>query len=825
MSSREWQAGLRRQFGREQSFEVENLGEERFFSDFKVHSDSGRSYVVSIRGTAPGDNRCTCPDFRTNLLGTCKHIEYLLFHLESKRGSKKAFAAGFQPAFSEVYLRYGAEHEVRFRPGSDCTPALKRRARSVFDENHDWRLRPDSLTALEDFLAAASRSKHEVRWREDVLDYIARARRDRHRHRVLSKVYPEGAQSPALASLLSLKLYPYQCEGAWFAARAGRAIIADDMGLGKTIQAIATAEIMLRHLGARRILIVCPTSLRHQWQEEVERLAGRSVRQVIGPPPARARAYVAPETVKVVSYESARRDIALINAWQPDLVIADEAQRIKNWDTRLARAMKRIRSPYALILTGTPIENRLAELVSIVQFVDQHRLGPTWRFLEHHQETDEVGRVIGYRRLDEVAATLAPIMIRRRKETVLTQLPPRRDKTFLLPLTAEQHRLHAEYGETVARIVAQWRKRGFLTDREQKRLMAALQNMRMVCDSTYLVDHEQNRGNKIAEVMRVIDELSSEPSNRIVLFSQWLRAHELVQHELDKRGIGHVFFHGGVPAKKRAALIRRFREDPDCRLFLSTDVGGTGLNLQHATVVINLDLPWNPAVLEQRIGRVHRLGQHQPVQVMNFVAQDSIEERLLELLDFKRSLASGVLDGGNRTVNLGGTRLSRFMKDVEQVTGRGDDDSRHAGLPTATDAQGAPVPPQKEDSSETGAAREGSGDSSSGAETRADGGGTPSFEDNPWAPLLQFGQALLAEIVAAGESGSGAGGTDSDREDRKDSDSDKGINRSRTRAGNGRLVRRDPDTGENYLHLPAPKPKTLAKLTDALSELLGAGKD
>src|ERR1019366_7963869 len=131
-----------------------------------------------------------------------------------------------------------------------------------------------------------------------------------------------------------------------------------------------------------------------------------------------------------------------------------------------------------------------------------------------------------------------------------------------------------------------------------------------------------------------------------------------------------VSFHGGVPSDKRPALVERFRDDPTCRVFLSTDAGSTGLNLQHASTLVNLDLPWNPAILEQRIARIHRMGQTRPVRVINFVSKGTIEEGMLSVLAFKRSLSAGILDGGTGEISLGGSRLNRFMKDVENVTGR-----------------------------------------------------------------------------------------------------------------------------------------------------------
>jgi superfamily II DNA/RNA helicase len=144
--------------------------------------------------------------------------------------------------------------------------------------------------------------------------------------------------------------------------------------------------------------------------------------------------------------------------------------------------------------------------------------------------------------------------------------------------------------------------------------------------------------------------------------------HELLARRLKRKRIGHVLFHGGVESSRRKTLVVRFREDDSCRVFLATDAGGVGLNLQHASVVINMDVPWNPAVLEQRIGRVHRLGQKQPVRVVNFIAQGTIEEGMLSVLKFKKSLFAGVLDGGASSVFLGGSRLARFMEAVEKTT-------------------------------------------------------------------------------------------------------------------------------------------------------------
>jgi len=778
LETAEWQVELRRQYGPEQAFTLDNVGDDPVFSEFAVHNpDSGATYRVAIRGAGLGVNFCACPDFATNLLGTCKHIEFVLARLQRRRGGKAALRRGFEPDYSEVFLHYGARRDIRFRPGRHCTPALLRRARALFDESDRWRLPADRLDHLDEFLTAARRSRHEVRCYDDALAFAAARRDDRTRRARLAALFPEGPATPALRDLLAVPLYAYQCEGALFAARQGRAIIADEMGLGKTVQAIAAAQILLRHLGAERVLVVCPTSLKHQWHEEISRLAGHDAQVVGGSKRERARQFATPTAFKITTYDTLRRDLDLIGAWAPDLVIADEAQRIKNWDTKAARALKQLASPYALVLTGTPLENRLRELVSIVQFVDQHRLGPTWRFLERHQVVADTGQVVGYRHLDEVAASLAPVLIRRRKAEVLDQLPPRREKVYRLPLTAPQRALHEENAETVARIVARWKQRHVLSDGDQKRLMAALQNMRMVCDSTYLINGRNDHGHKIPELMRVLEERLAIDDVKVVIFSQWLRSHELLARALEQAGHGFVLFHGGVPGQRRGALVKRFRDDPNCRVFLSTDAGGVGLNLQCASVVMNLDLPWNPAVLEQRIGRVHRLGQHHVVQVLNFVAEDSIEQNLMRLLTFKQSLAAGVLDGGETQLHLGGNRLGRFMEGVERAISPEEvltPTPEHTTLrsPAATKAD---------------VKAHGAGSARCAVEHAGDG-------RDGWQQLLAFAQAVLCELARQPVQS----------EDRPP----------------GNVVRRDPQTGERYLHLPLPDQDKMTRLVDAIRDVL-----
>ena len=809
LSPVEWQRALRRQFGRDQTFGLENIGTEPIFSEFRVaNPESKSSYHVAIRGPRPGDNFCACPDFATNELGTCKHIEFTLARLSRKRGARAAFARGYQPAFSELYLRNDGERAIHFRAGTDCPAKVTKAAALLFDEAAGWRLPAAHFDALGGFLTSVAGSGHELRAYDDALDHVAGRRDAVRRDATLTRFFPRGADDPQFMKLLKVPLYRYQAEGALFAVRAGRALIGDEMGLGKTAQAIAAAEILARYMGASKVLVICPTSLKYQWQSEMARFSGRAARVLEGGRAQRQRDYAEEDFCKITNYEKLKTDLDLISAWAPDLVIVDEAQRVKNWNTIAARALKRIDSPYAIVLTGTPLENKLEELISIVQFVDQHRLGPTWKLLHEHQVKDETGRVTGYTRLEKIGQTLGPLMIRRRKAEVLLQLPSRTDQNLLVPMTEMQLRYHNENAEIVTKIVQRWRKMKFLSDIDQRRLTCALQNMRMSCNSTFLLDRETDHGVKADELAALLDGLFVDPQAKVVVFSQWTRTHEIVIRRLEARGIGYVSFHGGVASEKRPALVQRFRDDPGCRVFLSTDAGSTGLNLQHASTLVNMDLPWNPAVLEQRISRIHRMGQKRPVRIVNYVSKGTIEEGMLSVLAFKRSLSAGILDGGSGEIVLGGSRLSRFMKDVESVTGRMGEGEAMAPVEEAVNVAAAPEEPLAEAAPlRLGVGAAASGPSAADAQHQAPpvdsqdlapptGGqvGPQPAQPDPWSGLLQLGADLLSALTSP----------------------DAGT------APAHPWVERDPASGARHLKVPMPSPQTASRLADALAAISAA---
>ncbi|MCM1068087.1 MAG: DEAD/DEAH box helicase [Muribaculaceae bacterium] len=657
MSLREWQLALRRQSAEQGSFVVSELSDRWSPGQYTVGSGrSSRSYRTVYHGVGSDSNYCECMDFRTNNLGTCKHLEAVGLWLE--RSGKKPVTT--LPRRSSLYMSYVGGRRLKLRPGTDAPEALLMAAMRYFDD--DMTAVPGMVPELPVFIEQARRLDPQFHCYPDALNYIIEERDRRARGELLS-----GISDEEIAGVLSTPLYPYQVEGVRFAFGAGRALIADEMGLGKTVQAIATAELMRRRSMIATVLIVCPTSLKYQWKKEIERFTGSSATVIEGVHTRRRALYGEADFYKIVSYHTLANDIRTIGSLACDLLIMDEVQRLKNWNTQISQAARRIDSDYCVVLSGTPLENKLEELYSVMQFVDQYALGPYYEFIDRHVVSTDTGKVTGYRSLSEVAGRIRGCMIRRRKADVALQLPGRTDKVLYVPMTREQRQIHDECRSTVAQLVHKWQRYRFLSEKDRKRLLLLLGRMRMVCDSTFVLDQKTRYGTKTGEALQLVLSMMESGDEKAVIFSQWERMTRILAEEFDRAGIGYEYLHGGVSPAGRRALIERFATEPGKRVLISTDAGCMGLNLQAASLVINLDLPWNPAVLEQRIGRLHRIGQHRPIQVINMVAAATIEERMLGTLDFKSELFSSILDGGDDHITLDDSRLSRIVEAVAEL--------------------------------------------------------------------------------------------------------------------------------------------------------------
>jgi len=629
-----------------------------------------KSYQVQIRSLDQRLNYCTCPDLATNRLGTCKHIEAVLHYAKNKPDYKQLKEAGCPVSFAYLAWESATRPVIRLHRTAEVDADLAVLFSEFFSEDGVF-----SARLPEDFF----RFSEQVLGREDffvgddAVQYVHQCAEDAAQAVRSKLITQEIMRANGVLPGIKARLFPYQTEGVAFLASRGRALLADDMGLGKTLQAICAASWLVDNAGIRKVLVVCPASLKHQWAREVEKFTSHSVQIIQGVAENRFVQYRADALFFIVNYELTVRDLSVISeSLKPDLVILDEAQRIKNWRTKIASTIKLIPSRYVFVLSGTPLENRLEDLYSLLQVVDARVLGPLWRCLLEFHVTDERGKVIGYRNLSELRRRIASVMLRRNRSLVSDQLPDRTEVRLDIPLDNMQRELH-DSAMSAAGQLAQIAKRRPLTPGEQNRLMSALQQARMACDAAGLVDKVTQGSPKLDELCRLLEELCLQSNRKAVIFSQWALMTALVESLVRAMGLGCVRLHGGIPSHKRGELMDKFQHDDSVQIFISTDAGGVGLNLQSATVLINLDMPWNPAVLDQRIARIHRLGQKQNVQIFLLLAEDSYEQQVAKLVKGKRDLFDNVIspEASEDVVGVSKKMLQTLIDDlagVEPVT-------------------------------------------------------------------------------------------------------------------------------------------------------------
>ena len=697
------------------------------YSTRRREKSGARPYRTSIEAVDPIEARCDCPDFLKNSLGACKHVLAILEHLHAQPRLLKQ-------ALKEREDGDGLPTGPRWDPIRPLTgpgdwldrvslPASTEKARS----SKRWeralaRFRKekgeDGLLVLKDAHPGDPPSRLAVV--EDILPVVpADARSDpalrallvgeRERLRRLTKRALASAELRAAIGDLKRPLYPYQREGVERFLAAGRLLLADDMGLGKTAQAIACSEILYRSGRVRRGLVIAPASLKPQWAREWANFSDLPVRVIDGSPAERRELYEGSRSgFFIINYEQLIRDLEVVRRWGPDLVVLDEAQRIKNWATKTALSVKGLAPPYRLVLTGTPMENRIEELASVVEWVDDMALEPKWRLGPLHSILADGRReVTGVRHLDTLRQRLRGCMVRRVRQEVLNQLPPRTDTRVPIELTEAQLEEHDALNQPILQIVARARKRA-LTQAEFLRLMSLLTTQRIISNGLAQLQFEEVwpairprppeesvlkglSAPKLLELRQLIRQLVLDQGRKVVVFSQWRRmltlAHWAVSDLLVENGLRAGFFTGAEGQRRRTQNLVEFHDDPNHRLLFASDAGGVGLNLQKASnCVINVELPWNPAVLEQRIGRNYRLGQDQPIDVFNLVCEEGIESRIAGLVGSKQAFFKGLFDGDSDSVRF--DQSGSFLSKVEKLVGPDEAPPPGGSGPTEADLLG-----------------------------------------------------------------------------------------------------------------------------------------
>lgn len=457
---------------------------------------------------------------------------------------------------------------------------------------------------------------------------------------------------------LNAELRPYQKEGfKWINEITDLGfggVLADDMGLGKTLQIIA---FLLSQKKSKSIVVV-PTSVIYNWMDEFEKFAPSiKIGLVHGSKSKRDKVLrdfkrglgikVEEDNLKEKSYEkydvllttygTLKNDEKAYENLSFDYCIIDEAQNIKNPVAQATLSVKNIKSRCNIALTGTPIENNLMELWSIFDFVMPGYLFTKERFRERF--------ILDESNLSELKSLITPFILRRLKEDVLSELPEKLEKKYLVEMKGKQKQLYSSYVKAIKNQLNE-NKSYEKSGRDKINLFAYLTKLREICLDPSLVVPDYTGGSSKLTVVKEIVKDASESGKKILLFSQFTSVLQKIEEDFKKEDISYLYLDGGTSAKDRVERVKKFNEDSNIKVFLiSLKAGGVGLNLTSASVVIHFDPWWNPAVEDQATDRAHRFGQENKVEVIKLVAKDTIEEKIVLMQEDKRELIQSLMDG------------------------------------------------------------------------------------------------------------------------------------------------------------------------------------
>ncbi len=661
--------------------EYKILWANNIFGDHTVINEKGTRYKVFLRDFDKEIGYSDSKDSKYNKLGTTKHIMYAFRKLKEDNNLFEKLDKTFP--FIEIFCNPLEDYKISWHYPHVMPMRERQWIKEFFGQKNS--IEEDKIKDFLKFIEVATTSPL-VLIRPEVLEKVSNV----YEQEMLQNL---NATKSINLSRIKANLYPYQKEGIQFAVFKKAAIIADEMGLGKTLQAIGVAIAKREIFDFKKTLVITPATLKGQWKSEIEKFTKEKALIIEGLPNERQAQYRdKAHHFFIANYETVMRDRIHLQSAGIDFVILDEAQRIKNFETQTAAAISQLKYKHILVLTGTPIENKLIDLFSIVNIISPNFFGPLWEFSYQHCLFDSVkpNKINGYFDLDKIKIKVRDLILRREKKDVLQQLPNVVQVDVPVSMTALQMEYHNGFASGVAQIVS----KKFMTPYDLQHLQLLLSKMRMVCDSTYLIDEETHESPKLDELIYILlNKLNlKEEDRKVIIFSEWIKVHKLIGKMLRTHNIGFAELNSSVPVKMRNELIKKFEENPQCKVFLSTEAGGAGLNLQVADTLINFELPWNPAKKNQRIGRIDRIGQkNNTLAIYNFISKNSIEEQIASGLLLKQSVFDSVLstDSSQSIVDLSSKGRSQFIEQLTSIVEKWkivspvEDNTEEISIPTA----------------------------------------------------------------------------------------------------------------------------------------------
>lgn len=445
---------------------------------------------------------------------------------------------------------------------------------------------------------------------------------------------------------INAKPYPYQKEGIKFLVRGKKVILADDMGLGKTLQAISAAILLKK----KSILIVSPNSAKYNWADEIQKFAPNASYIVIdGTKIERERMLLSKVKFQfyIVNYDALPTIIDSVIKLNPNILILDEAHRIKNSKTKRAKAVKKINAEYKFLLTGTPLMNRVEEMWSLLKTIEPNKWAGHDAFVKHYCQKGgfQNREIVGYQNLDELKAKLHPIMLRRRKDEVLKDLPEKLYKDYYIDLDAKTMAIYKQ---------AEKEARAYITENKSiaiNGIFAKLTRLKQIAVAPEILGAE-HQSIKIKTALEIIDEILSS-NEKVIIYSQFRSVTELLEKELLKKDIKNIHINGTVSAQTRQELVRQFQNDEKTKVFIGTTQScKEALTLTAANYIIFLDKLWNPQDNRQAEDRAFRIGQKKNVTVISIIAKNTIEEKIEKTLKDKQDLFNDIIEkDGGATIN------------------------------------------------------------------------------------------------------------------------------------------------------------------------------
>lgn len=457
-----------------------------------------------------------------------------------------------------------------------------------------------------------------------------------------------------LPSRINATLRPYQVTGfKWLRTLSDNqmgGILADDMGLGKTLQTIVYIASIKEQNEHEKFLIVCPSSLIYNWQDEIENFAPHLSSIVITGTPKERQDMIesnAEMDVLITSYPLIRRDVTYYEKQKFHTVFIDEAQYIKNADSLNAKSVKLLVSDHKFALTGTPIENSLSELWSIFDFIMPNYLFNHTKFVNYYEKPimkEEEGV------LEDLNKRILPFILRRMKKDVLLELPEKVETKMLTDMEEEQKKVYLSYMENIKQEISQEIKENGI-EKSKIKILAALTRLRQICchPATFIENYKGGSG-KLELLLEIITDAIAN-DHRILIFSQFTSMLAIIDKELKKENIGSFYLEGSTKIQDRNEYVKRFNQGEGKVFLISLKAGGTGLNLIGADTVIHYDPWWNPAVEEQATDRAYRIGQLKSVHVIKLITKGSIEEKIYKLQAKKKNLSNSVIQSQEVFIN------------------------------------------------------------------------------------------------------------------------------------------------------------------------------